>query len=54
MARARNNDRRRLSQNFLADPATARWVVRTARVGPEDVSALGSVPIDVNRTGGVP
>ena len=37
MARARNNDRRRLSQNFLADPATARWVVRTARVDPEDL-----------------
>ncbi|SIO89172.1 ErmE/ErmH/ErmO/ErmR family 23S rRNA (adenine(2058)-N(6))-methyltransferase [Nocardiopsis sp. JB363] len=37
MARARNNDRRRLSQNFLTDPATARWVVRIARVEPEDL-----------------
>ncbi|MBR8744026.1 ErmE/ErmH/ErmO/ErmR family 23S rRNA (adenine(2058)-N(6))-methyltransferase [Nocardiopsis sp. MG754419] len=37
MARTQRDDRRRLSQNFLIDPATARWVVRTARVGPEDL-----------------
>ncbi|MEU3020919.1 ErmE/ErmH/ErmO/ErmR family 23S rRNA (adenine(2058)-N(6))-methyltransferase [Nocardiopsis sp. NPDC007018] len=29
--------RRRLSQNFLADPGTARWVVRLSGVGPDDL-----------------
>ncbi|WP_017602906.1 ErmE/ErmH/ErmO/ErmR family 23S rRNA (adenine(2058)-N(6))-methyltransferase [Nocardiopsis alkaliphila] len=37
MSRTRHDARRRLSQNFLVDPATARWVVRTARVGPRDL-----------------
>ncbi|WP_017586678.1 ErmE/ErmH/ErmO/ErmR family 23S rRNA (adenine(2058)-N(6))-methyltransferase [Nocardiopsis ganjiahuensis] len=30
-------NRRRLSQNFLADPGTARWVVRLAGVAPGDL-----------------
>ena len=37
MPRTRHDQRRHLSQNLLADPATARWVVRTARVGPQDL-----------------
>ncbi|WP_017580038.1 ErmE/ErmH/ErmO/ErmR family 23S rRNA (adenine(2058)-N(6))-methyltransferase [Nocardiopsis valliformis] len=33
----RSGNRRRLSQNFLNDPGTARWVVRLAGVAPEDL-----------------
>ncbi|MEC3891487.1 ErmE/ErmH/ErmO/ErmR family 23S rRNA (adenine(2058)-N(6))-methyltransferase [Nocardiopsis sp. LDBS1602] len=33
--RRSNDDRRRLSQNFLTDPATARRVVRIARPAPD-------------------
>lgn len=34
---SRRDARRRLSQNFLADPAVARRLVREARVGPGDL-----------------
>ncbi|GAA1080067.1 ErmE/ErmH/ErmO/ErmR family 23S rRNA (adenine(2058)-N(6))-methyltransferase [Nocardiopsis metallicus] len=33
----RSGNRRRLSQNFLNDPGTARWVVRLAEVDPDDL-----------------
>ncbi|USY22960.1 ErmE/ErmH/ErmO/ErmR family 23S rRNA (adenine(2058)-N(6))-methyltransferase [Nocardiopsis exhalans] len=33
----RRGNRRRLSQNFLNDPGTARWVVRLAGLAPDDL-----------------